>query len=72
MASGESVNCEETDEKCILQWIWFTICCKRKKKKIEFSNWICGKRGWQIKSNFLGVKHGKSSRLKKGENDSVN
>ena len=42
------------------------------KKKNEFSNWICGKRGWQIKSNFLGVKHGKSSRLKKGENDSVN
>ena len=37
------------------------------KKNFEFSNWICGKRGCQIKSNFLGVKHGKSSRLKKGE-----
>ena len=31
------------------------------KKKIEFSNCISGKRGWQIKSNFLGVKHGKSN-----------
>ena len=45
---------------------------KGKKKKIEFSNWICGKRGWQIKSNFLGVKYGKSNWLKKGENDFVN
>ena len=25
-------------------------------KKIEFSNWISGKRGWQIKIIFLGVK----------------
>ena len=38
-----------------------------KKKKNEFSNWISGKHGWQIKSNFLGVKHGKSNRLKKRE-----
>ena len=38
-----------------------------KGKKIEFSNYISGKRGWQIKSNFLGVKHGKSNRLKKGK-----
>ena len=66
MASGESVNCEETDEKCILQWIWFTICCKRGKKNFEFSNCISGKHSWQIKSNFLGVKHGKSIQLKKG------
>ena len=47
MASGESVNCEETDEKCILQWIWFTICCKRKKKilslVIEYVENVVGK-----------------------------
>ena len=43
-----------------------------KGKKIEFSNYISGKRGWQIKRNFLGVKHGKSNRLKKGKNDFVN
>ena len=37
------------------------------EKKIEISNCISGKRSWQIKSNFLEVKHGKSNRLKKWE-----
>ena len=45
---------------------------KGEKKKFEFSNCISGKHSWQIKSNFLGVKHGKSNRLKKRENDFVN
>ena len=70
MASGESVNWEETEKKLMKNVFYNEFGLQfvlKGKKKFEFSNCISGKRGWQIKSNFLGVKHGKSSRLKKGE-----
>ena len=34
----------------------FSLQFVERRKKIEFSNWISGKRGWQIKIIFLGVK----------------
>ena len=76
MASGESVNCEET-EKELMKNVFYNefglqFVVKGEKKNFEFSNCISGKHSWQIKSNFLGVKHGKSNRLKKRENDFVN
>ena len=65
MANGESVNCEEI-EKELMKNVFYNefglqFVLKGKRKKFEFSNCISGKRSWQIKSNFLGVKHGKSN-----------
>ena len=61
MANGESVNCEEIERELMKNEFYGVV------KKIEFSNWISVKRGWQMKNNFLGVKYVKSNKLKKGE-----
>ena len=48
----------------------FSLQFVERRKKIEFSNWISGKRGWQIKIIFLGVKQYSMINLigcKKGE-----
>ena len=69
MASRESMKCEETEKERMKNVFYneFGLQFVVKGEKIEFSNCISGKRSWQIKSNFLEVKHGKSNRLKKGK-----
>ena len=53
MASGESVNCEETEKELMKNVFYneFGLQFVVKGEKIEFSNCISGKRSWQIKSN---------------------
>ena len=60
------MNCKETEKELMKNAFYNEFGLQfvaKGKKKIEFSNCISGKRGWQIKSNFLGVKHGKSNRF---------